>query len=200
MMTKGYVTSFSLLLILLTLGSVAQGVTFGTIAEADWPNKAKKITTNEKGEWLEITINDWQDVVSTADGQKKYRYTQGYDYQKKQGFVRTYGLDGQLVNETYGPEYDGRMTREEMEVAYDLFKKHPDVLKSLAEIKETIHLQGGFNYAEETPNRPCSLGQRCVHVFAHTNTKELVVHAVVRMTDRSIPYPNFNHNKKRENP
>lgn len=185
---------------LFILSSVAQAVTFGTIAEADWPNKAKKIINDQKGNWLEITINDWHDVVSTAEGPKKYRYTQGYNYQKKEGFVRTYDLNGQLVNETYGPEYDGRMTKEEMEVAYTLFKKHPEVLKSLAGIKETIHLQGGFNYAEDEPNRPCSLGQRCVHVFAHTDTKELVVHAVVRLTDRSIPYPNFNHNKKREKP
>ncbi len=186
-------TTLTMLLLLLAFNCA--GIKYMPVEDADLPNSAVEIILNESGEWHELVINDWQDVVSTPKGKHKYRYQQGFNYTKKQGFIRTFEMNGQLVNEQYGVDYDGRMSKEEMLVAYEIFKSHPDIKQQLAHFKVPIMLQGGFNYAVDESDMPCSKGMRCVHVFAHTAIEPLVAHAVIRMTDRSVPYPQFNHHQ-----
>jgi len=176
-------------MVLFSLMSMVHAVEFLPLAENDVPNPAKKITLDNQGNWLEITVNEWKDRVKTEAGVKKYVYRQGYNYQKQQGFVRVYTLDQKLVSEEYSVDYDGMVAREEMLVAYDLIKKDPTIQAVLEQHDEVIELQGGFNYADVGDDQICSKGQRCVHVFANTPTKALILHAVVRLSDRTVPYP-----------
>ncbi len=187
-------------MLLLCLSSTAWAIEYREFTEQDLPNPAKKITLDGQGNWLELTVNEWKDVVETKEGKQKRIFTQGYNYQKRQGFIRVHSFQGELLNETYSEEYDGMVTREEMMLAYDLFKKHEVNRKVLEQQNEPIELQGGFNYADQGKGQPCSIGLRCVHVFASTPSKPLILHSVVRLTDQTIPYPEFNlHLKKQKN-
>lgn len=170
-------------------------VEFLPLSEHDVPNPAKSISLDEQGNWLEITVNQWKDRVRTDDGMKSYQYEQGYNYQKKQGFVKVYTLDKELVSQDYSVDYDGMVAREEMLIAYNLVKKNPVIQAVFAKQDEAIELQGGFNYTDSKEGQACSKGERCVHVFANTATKALVLHAVVRLSDRTVPYPMFDKNK-----
>ncbi len=186
-----------IILLLIGLSNAVCAIEYREFTEQDLPNPAKKITLDEQGNWLELTVNEWKDVIETKEGKKKRVFTQGYNYQKRQGFIRSHSLEGQLLSEVYSADFDGMVTREEMMLAYDLFKNHETAKKILEAQNEPIELQGGFNYADQGEGKPCSKGLRCVHVFASTPTKALILHSVVRLTDKSIPYPEFNHHQKK---
>jgi hypothetical protein len=164
---------------------------FETIYEQDLPNAAIAITESNDGEFIEVIVNEWQDTAHTQDGIKKYIFQQGYDYSKKQGFIRTYSTDRKLINETYSADYDGMVVREELLQAFEIFKSNHDILKLLMSTDEVIRLHGGFNYADKNKSDYCYKGSRCVHVFASTLNHPVLAHAIVKLTDKSIPYPHF---------
>ena len=159
--------------------------------EADLPNPAIEITRDEQGHWLEVTVNEWHDSVYTKEGHKDYIFQQGYNYAKKAGFIRTYTPDKKLVNEKYAPEYDGIVVREEMLKGFELFKQNPQVMAQLQTSDEPITLHGGFNFEDDNAHEPCFKGNRCVHVFASTPTISVLAHAIVKLSDESVPYPTY---------
>ncbi|WP_154223306.1 hypothetical protein [Marinicella rhabdoformis] len=161
------------------------------IRDADVSEPAMSITKDKEGAWLEVTAREWQDVVFTDDGEKSYIYQQGYNYQKQKGFLKTYTTDRKLVNEVYTPESGGMVSREELMKAFEIFKNHDAIHETLAKEITPIYIFGGFGYADKTPNAACYLGQRCVHVFAHTDSKDMIAHAIVKLNDQTIPYPDF---------
>jgi hypothetical protein len=188
------------LLILMTLTGQLQAIEYDKVYEQDLSANALKITRDEQGNWLEITANEWHDVVFTEQGEKAYIYQQGYNYQKQSGFLRTYTPDKKLVSEVWSPEGGGMVSREEILLSFELFKKHPEINQVLAKENEAIKLFGGFGYVDNEPNQACYQGKRCVHVFAHTDSKTMVAHAIVKLSDQTIPYPDFDglYNKKEE--
>lgn len=159
--------------------------------EADLPNPAIEIIKDEVGNFKEVTVNEWQDSVYTKEGNKDYIYRQGYDYSKKQGFIRTYTLNRELVFEEYSAKYDGMVVREEMYQAFELFQNDSDVAKLLNSAKEPITIHGGFNYEDNQQQGECSPGNRCVHVIASTPTIPVLAHAVVKLSDKTVPYPEY---------
>ncbi|MGJ8663260.1 MAG: hypothetical protein ACSHWU_06405 [Marinicella sp.] len=173
----------------LILVQTVNAVEFKAYGEHDVPNPAKKITLDDAGNWLEITVNEWKDRVKTDDGLVNYLYKQGYNYQKQEGFVRIYSLDNKLISEKYSVDYDGMVAREEMLLAFELVKTHPVTSAILEQQAEVIELQGGFNFVDKNNDEACSKGKRCVHVFANTPTKSSILHAVVRLSDKTVPYP-----------
>ncbi|MDJ1140433.1 hypothetical protein [Marinicella marina] len=166
--------------------------------ESDLPPWAIAIKKNESGEFLEVTTNQWHDKVMTDEGEKRFIYRQGHDYIKRQGFLRTYTHDEQLVNEVYDVENDASVIREEIFIAFELFKMHPEIRKLLIDEGQPIILNGGFNYLDKEPTQPCYFGNRCVHVMASSANTAMVAHAVVRLSDKSIPYPHFDTDKATE--
>ncbi|MCX7553941.1 hypothetical protein OS175_08620 [Marinicella sp. S1101] len=178
-----------LLTFLVTLPAWSQQ--FEPYFEADLPNPAIAITKDDAGEWLEITVNEWHDSVYTKTGNKHYIFQQGYNYKKKQGFIRTYTPERELVNEKYAAEYDGMVVREEMLEGFEIFKKNPQVKALLKNAEEPITLHGGFNFEDDNKHEPCYKGNRCVHVFASTPTISVLAHAIVKLSDRSVPYPSY---------
>ena len=173
------------------ISSNAMGVKFANHFEADLPNPAVNITKDENGNFIEVTVNEWHDSVYTKEGNKNYIFHQGYDYSRKEGFIRTYTSDKKLVNENYSNQIDGMVVREEMMIAFELFKKHPMVKKLLEQHDETITLHGGFNFEDDNANQPCFPGNRCVHVFASSDSKAIVAHSIVKLADQTVPYPAF---------
>ena len=184
----------SLFLCLIIKLNVLMAVEYLPLQEHDVPNPAKHITYDDRGNWLEVTVNEWKDRVKTDEGVQSYIYNQGYNYQKQLGFLRVFTLDHQLVSEEYSVDYDGMVAREEMLLAYELIKKDPTVDAVFKQQSETIELQGGFNYADSKSEQVCSKGMRCVHVFANTPTKALILHAIVKLSDKTVPYPLFDTN------
>lgn len=187
-----------LIFLLVTICCSVEAVEYMPIYEADLSSPALKITTNEQGQWLEITASEWHDVVFTDEGQKSYLYRLGYNYKKQQGFLRTYTPDMKLVSEVFDEKTGGMVSREELLLAFDIFKADPKIHAVLTQESEPINIFGGFGYADKLPEEACYLGQRCVHVFAHTKSKSMVAHAIVKLNDQSIPYPDFDgiNNKK----
>ncbi len=179
----------------------AQAIEFDKIYDYDLSAPAIKITKDAQGNWVEITTNQWHDQVQTEEGKKSYIYQQAFNYQLETGFLRTYTPEMELVNEVKNAEGGGMASREEILLSFELFKKHPEINQVLAQEKEPIKLFGGFGYQDSSPDKACYQGKRCVHVFAHTVSKPLIAHAIVKLTDQSIPYPDFDglYNKKEEN-
>ncbi len=181
-------------LIMLLIGTTAQAVEYAPIRNQDLSAPALNVTEDDQGNWLEITASEWRDVVYTDEGQASYVYQMGYNYQKQQGFLRTYTPDMQLVSEVYNAQSGGMVSREELLLAFELFKAHPEINQVLASEQALIHLYGGFGYADQHADGVCYQGnknRRCVHVFAHTDSKSMVAHAIVKLSDRTIPYPDF---------
>lgn len=189
---------FFILLILMAFQVAA--IEYDQIYDYDLSTPAIKITKDDQGNWIEIITSQWHDVVQTEQGEKSYVYQNAYNYQLKTGFLRTYTPAMELVSEVKMPGGGGMASREEILLSFELFKKHPEIQQVLAQEKEPIKLFGGFGFQDQKPEQACYLGQRCVHVFAHTDTKALVAHAIVKLNDQSIPYPDFDglYNKKEE--
>lgn len=176
-------------LLLICLGVNAQQ--FEPYYEADLPNPAINITKDKDGNFVEVTVNEWHDSVYTKEGNKNYIYRQGYNYKKKQGFIRTFSTDNKLLVEKYSEKYDGMVVREEMLQAFELFKHDPTISKLLKSTKEPITIHGGFNYEDSEKVAACSPGNRCVHVIASTPTIAVLAHAIVKLVDKSVPYPTY---------
>lgn len=157
--------------------------------DADLPNPAINITKDEQGNFLEVTVNEWHDKVYVQGEYKNYVFHQGYDYSKKQGFIRTYSDDMQLINETYSHQNDGMVVREEMMQAFEIFKSNETVLQLLVTAEQAITIHGGFNYEDPKEDQPCFVGNRCVHVFASTPNVPVLAHAIIKLVDQSVPYP-----------
>ena len=147
--------------------------------EADLPNLAIDITRDDTGKFIEVTVNEWHDTIYTKEGTKNYIYRQGYNYQKKKGFIRTYSPEMKLLFEEYSEKNDGMVVREEMLVAFDLFKADSTVAKLLSDTNEPITIHGGFNYEDKKPTEACYPGNRCVHVIASTPSVAVLAHAIV---------------------
>ncbi len=182
-----------LIWLILLLSNTVDGIEYKPLFDEELPDPAYKITLDDDGNWLELTVDIWVDVIHTDAGKLKRKYAQGYNYHKKQGFMRVYDLDGKLLSEVYGVDYDGSITKEEMLLAFDLFKAHPTVQGILQKEQGPIELFGGFTYADKGEDQPCSRGLRCVHIFANNESKPIILHSIVRLTDRTIPYPTYNH-------
>ena len=180
-----------LTVILILFSTAAVALEFEPYYEADLPNLAVKITKDEQGNFIEVTVNEWHDSVYTKEGHKNYIFQQGYDYSRKEGFIRTYSPERTLINETYSYRYDGMVVREEMLQAFELFKTNADVLKLLSAVNEPITLHGGFNFEDENADMPCYPGNRCVHVFASTPSVAVVAHSIVKLADKTVPYPAY---------
>ena len=161
---------------------------FNTVYQADLPNKAIEISYDKKGKIKQVTVNRWNDRVKTKDGQVYYTFEQGYNYQKKQGFTRVLDTKGKLVKETWDNKIDGMVTREEMFVAFDLFKQNKKVQNHFKETQSVITIHGGFNFEDD---KQCKVGNRCVHVFASTPTVAILAHSIVRLTDANVVYPDY---------
>lgn len=194
--------SSKILFLLIILSSAADAITINPYFEADLPNPAVSFTKSKEGTFVEVIVNEWQDTAHTKEGIKKYIFQQGFDYSKHQGFIRTFTPDRILVNETYSAEYDGMVAREELLEAFEIFKSNPEILKILSATDETITLHGGFNYADKQESAACHAGSRCVHVFASIPTNSVLAHAIVKLVDKSVPYPHFDmeqfENNKKE--
>ncbi len=175
---------------LLALGT-AHAIEYDKIYEQDLSAPALKITKDEHGNWLEITTNQWHDVVYTDEGEKSFVYQQAYNYQKQTGILRVYTPDMKLVEEVSQVEGGGMASREEIMRSFEIFKKHPEIHQVLAKEDEPIKLFGGFGYIDKQADQACYQGKRCVHVFAHTESKSMVAHAIVKLSDQSVPYPDF---------
>ena len=180
-----------LTILLLTITFTAIGIEYVPTREADISDPALSISKDKDGEWLEITTREWHDVVLTDEGEKSYIYHQGYNYKKQKGFIKTYTTDKKPVNEMYGADTGGMVSKEELMLAFDIFKKHGDIHKILAKETTPIYVFGGFGYADKSPKGACYNGQRCLHVFAHTDTKEMIAHAIIKLNDKTVPYPDY---------
>ena len=96
-----------------------------------------------------------------------------------------------MVDEVKQVEGGGMASREEIMLSFEIFKNHPEIHQVLAKQDEPIKLFGGFGYIDKQADQACYQGKRCVHVFAHTKSKSMVAHAIVKLSDKSIPYPDF---------
>ena len=161
---------------------------FNTIYPADLPNEAIDISYDKAGKIKQVTVNSWVDRVKTEKGQVYYKFEQGYNYQKKQGFITVHDDKGVLIEETWDKNIDGMVTREEIFVAFELFKNNPKVQSHFAETQLQITIHGGFNFEDNTQ---CKVGNRCVHVFASTPKVAILAHSIVRLTDNNVIYPNY---------
>lgn len=165
---------------------------FNTIYPADLPNKAIAISYDKKGKIKQVTVNSWVDRVKTDNGQAYHKFEQGYNYEKKQGFTTVHDDKGVLINETWDEKIDGMVSREEMFVAFELFKNNPKVQSHFAETQLQITIHGGFNFEDNTE---CKVGNRCVHVFASTPKVAILAHSIIRLTDDNVIYPDYDMDK-----
>jgi hypothetical protein len=177
-----------LLVLLLLSSSAFAEEKFNEIYTADVPPKATEITYKEDGGFLQVTNDSWIDRVKTADGQKYHKFEQGYNYIKKQGFIRVFDESGKLIQETWDKEIDGAVAKEELLKAFELFKANEIVKQQLKKADSNITIHGGFSYQDHLE---CQAGNRCVHVFASTPSVAILAHSIVRLADDTLAYPDF---------
>ncbi len=193
------------LILFAMMGSTQSAVsepTFSTPHQADLPKQAMEVTVNKQGLFEFVLVSSWTDRIK-VEGEQVYRkYTQGYDYKKKQGFYRVHTLDGKLVDERYDVNISPGVAREEVLKAFDIVTADQQTQKSLNDVNAVIQLYGGFNFQDETSKsaiqKPdhsepivCGLGNRCVHVLASTLKDPNVGHAVIRLNDMKIVRSSF---------
>jgi hypothetical protein len=161
---------------------------FREVYEADLPRKAMHISFFENGSIKEVTVSTWTDRVNTKNGKKYYSYEQGFNYEEKKGFIKVFNESGKLIEEKRDSAIDGGVSQEELLVAFKLFKANEVVKQHFASTNLELIVFGGFNYSDD---KACILGSRCVHVLAATKEHMVLAHAIVRLTDQKVVYPNF---------
>ncbi len=160
----------------------------------DLPPKGENIVYDKQGGIQTITTSTWVDRVKTKNGLHYHKFVQGFDYQKKQGFIRIYDDKGKLLQENWNKNIQGGVAQEELLKAFELVKNNPIVKKHFKQTKDKISLYGGFNFID---NSQCQLGNRCVHVMANTVNNPMVAHAIVRLTDAKVVYPDYDMDKSK---
>jgi hypothetical protein len=165
---------------------------FNTIYQADLPNKALDISYSKDGKIIQVTSNKWTDRVKTKQGQVYRTFVQGYNYEKKKGFTRVFDAKGELVEENWDKKINGMVTREEIFIAFDLFKNNSTVKNHFKETQLQITIHGGFDFEDQSE---CKVGNRCVHVFASTPKVAILAHSIVRLTDSKVVYENYDMDK-----
>jgi hypothetical protein len=165
---------------------------FNEIYMADIPQPALEISYKDDGNILQVTHGSWMDRVRTKEGMKYRKYEQGYNYEKKQGFIRVFNQQGDLLQETWNKNIDGGVSKEELLKAFELFKDNDIVKAQLKNADTSITIHGGFNYQDR---KECELGSRCVHVFASTPKVDILAHSIVRLSDNTVAYPDFENNE-----
>ena len=166
------------------------GIEFAPQREEDLPDPALDIIYDGK-DMVEVLVESWEDVVKLNGNTIRFTFLQGYNYKKKQGFNRTLNPDGSIYYEEYSADYNLMVSREEMMIAFEVFKKHPQVIKVLNQEGVPINLYGGFSFEDQQQNMPCYKGNRCVHIMASTSENSLVIHSIVKLNDLSVPYPMY---------
>ncbi|HFC30460.1 MAG TPA: hypothetical protein ENJ44_05400 [Oceanospirillales bacterium] len=161
---------------------------------ADLPPKGQDISYNKDGHIVRITTSTWVDRVKTKDGLKYHKFEQGFDYKLKQGFIKVYDENGKLINEKWNKDISGGVAQEELLNAFALFKKHKTIQTHFKETDKKISIYGGFNFSD---NKQCKLGNRCVHVMASTVDNPMLAHAIVRLIDSKVVYPDFDMDKSK---
>ncbi len=176
-------------IIVLLLSTNASSVNkFREAFQADLPRKAVKISYLEDGSINEVIVSSWNDRVKTKTGQAYRKFEQGFSYVKKQGYIKSYDDKGKVLNVKWDKSIDGGVSQEEVLKAFDLFKNNTIVKQRFAATELEINIYGGFNFSDETA---CQPGNRCVHVFASTTQVPVLAHAIVRLTDARVIYPEF---------
>ncbi len=158
--------------------------------EEDLPQPAVNIIYQDS-KIVEVLVDEWKDTVLLDGERRQFSYQQGYNYNKKQGFSRTVNPDGSIYHEKYSVDYSLMVSKEEMMTAFEIFKSHPKVIKILNEETLPISLYGGFSYKDEKIDEPCYKGNRCVHIMASSSANSLVIHSIVKLNDKTVPYPVF---------
>ncbi len=168
-------------------------------SQADLPSPALHISYDGT-EFEEVLVNEWKDVVMIDGKKRQFLYQQGYNYKKKEGFSRTINSDGSTYHEKYSVDHITMVSLEEMMVAFEIFKNHPDVKKILSKETLPISIYGGFSFNDKKKNEPCYKGTRCVHIMASSENNALLVNSIVKLNDKTVPYPVFDMNelKKRD--
>lgn len=161
---------------------------FDQLYQADLPEKAIKIDYKKNGKIKEVMVSSWFDRVKTKDGPMYRKFEQGYSYKKKKGYIKIYDDNGKLLSEKWSKKIDGGVSKEEVLVAFDLFKKNKIVNHHLAKTDLLLTIHGGFNFQD---NKKCKPGNRCVHVFASTSEVGIMAHSIIRLSDEKVVYPNY---------
>lgn len=177
----------ALILILFSINSNCENK-FEQLYQADLPRKAKSISYFDSGKIKELVKNSWTDRIKTDTGQVYYNYEQGYSYEKHQGFMKIYDMDGKIVEEKWSKNIDGAVSQEEALIAIDVFKNNKKIKSLFDTTNETIVIYTGFNFIDKTACKP---GSRCVHVFARAGKITVFAHSIIRLTDLSVPYPEY---------
>ncbi len=183
-----------ILLVALTSNLYAEPI-FQPLNQADLPTKASKISYDDSGKIIELVTSHWEDRIKTKEGLEYYSYEQGYNYHKKQGFLKIYTKDGTLVEEKWNTSIDGGVAAEEVLNAFEIIKNNDVIKGHFATTDEAIMLYGGFNFKDD---KECVLGRRCVHVFSSTLNRTVLSHSIVRLTDSKVVYPIFDKKKHQE--
>jgi len=168
--------------------SVFSQPSFEQLYQADLPRKALNISYDESGKIKELTNSSWSDRIRKGEGFEYFKYEQGYSYEKKQGFLRIYSNDGKLIEEKWDKSIDGGITQEEALIAMEIFKQNEDVIRQFNTTDQQLVIYTGFNFLDKTE---CSPGNRCVHVIAASPEVSVLAHSIVRLTDSSVPYPEY---------
>lgn len=161
---------------------------FNKLHTVDLPPKAHAISYDDKGHIKQVTTSRWFDRVKTENGLVYQKFEQGYSYEKKQGFNFIYNDKDELLKENWNKNIGGGVSREELLIAFDVFKKDKTVQSHLKGKGETVSIHGGFNFID---NDKCQQGNRCVRVFASSPSIGLLVQSVVRLNDLSVVFPNI---------
>ncbi len=177
-----------ILVMLLGFSTNAKEIKIRPFNEADLPQKALSISYKKNGQIKELVMSQWVDRIKTKDGMVYRKYQQGYSYNKKKGFLKVFNLEGKLLNKKWSKKIDGGITKEELLIAYDLFKKNKDVHEHMQKTNLAITLHGGFNYEDD---KKCKPGNRCVHIFAATAENAILAHSIIRLSDAKVVYPEY---------
>lgn len=173
-------------IVMVCVASGAAEPEFRPLLDQDLPPLAVSIDRDEDGNIQTIVTSEWVDRIGSGSQQTYYRYRQGYDYQRKEGFHRVYSLEDQLIRENRGSQIRPSISREELLEAFEAFKNHPDVQLQLKQATSPIMLYGGFNYSGPAAGQKCADGWRCVLVVAQTIESSSLAHSVVRLNDKQV--------------
>lgn len=127
--------------------------------------------------------------VKTAQGLQRQYVEHGWDYDRAVAFQRIHTPDGVLIEQRDQPGLILRATDQEMEVAYELVRQHPDLASTVN--VAGAEFEGGFIHM--IPDDPlCHIKTRCVYVLVSLDRgRRKIAQALVDLQSGSVAYPRF---------
>lgn len=136
-----------------------------------------------------VVAHAFHHEVKSAGGVQRQFVEHGWDYDRAVAVERISTPEGMLIARTDKPGLILRATDQELDVAVDLVRRHPELADTVA--VQGAEFEGGFIHM--LPDDPlCHLQSRCVYVLVSLDGgRRKIAQALVDLQSSRVAYPRF---------